>query len=114
MSTKPYSMPRIQSVMAEAAHTKAADLAAAAEAGEPITADSLTAGSCFIGITPNGVPNEYIIYRDALGRTRLVNPERGSSKYEPHEVAVDTIYELGSFDATPMKIAAEPVPTPGE
>ena len=32
-----------------------------AETSETVTADTLTDGTCFIGITPNGVPNEYII-----------------------------------------------------
>ena len=68
------------------------------------TADTLTDGTCFIGITPNGVPNEYIIYRNALGRTRLVNPDSGASKYDPAEITVDTIYAQGRFDTIGTKL----------
>lgn len=69
------------------------------------TADTLTDGTCFIGLTPNGVPNEYIIYRNTLGQKRLVNPDSGASKYDPKEITVDTIYAPGRFDTIGTKIA---------
>lgn len=74
------------------------------ESSETVTADNLTDGTCFIGITPNGVPNEYIIYRNALGQVRLVNPDGGASKYDPEEIAVDTVYAQGRFDTIGTKI----------
>lgn len=74
------------------------------ETSTPTTADTLTDGTCFIGITPNGVPNEYIIYRNALGQVRLVNPDSGASKYDPEEITVDTIYAQGRFDTIATKL----------
>lgn len=78
--------------------------------GETYTADTLPDGTCFIGITPNGVPNEYIIYRNALGQVRLVNPDSGASKYDPEEITVDTVYAQGRFDTIGTKIVTT---TPG-
>lgn len=74
------------------------------ETSTPTTADALTDGTCFIGLTPNGVPNEYIIYRNALGQTRLVNPDSGASKYDPAEIIVDTVYTQGRFDTIGTKL----------
>ena len=53
---------------------------------------------------PDGVPNEYIIYRNALGQRRLVNPDSGASKYDPEEITVDTIYAPGRFDTIGTKL----------
>lgn len=69
-----------------------------------LTAAELPPGTCIIGITPKGNLNEYILYRDAMGRDLLINPDGGKSKYQPTQITVDTICGLGRFDMSPLKI----------
>lgn len=72
-----------------------------------LTAAELPPGTCIIGATPKGNLNEYILYRDAMGRDLLINPDGGKSKYQPNQITVDTICGLGRFDTTPLKIVPE-------